>query len=262
MNANRVLKKVRAVIEKGPSTARNIVFSRFDYWPTGRLRNEAMRNMPVYCISLLNSKRRRGIIESQVSQLGLTAFEFIDAIDASKLDVPELVRTGIYDEAATKKIHGYTLSKSQIACSLSHGLAYDTIVARGHEVAMVIEDDALFVASQMDRVDLGVLPKDWDVVFLSSFVGDRPLGKRVAGILYPGDAYGGSAAAYVLSKKGAKRFAADYKPVNQAADGYTGRKDVVRFISSPDCVLNGSLCYYYNSLVDSTIPVIGRPKSS
>lgn len=254
MGVKNLLKKARALVVKGPAIARNIVFSQFDYWPTRRLRNEAIRNLPIYCVSMTTATRRRRIVERQVAQMGVASFEFVDAIAGFNLDLSELALQGLYDDAAARRFHNRSLTPSEIACSLSHGRAYEIIGASGHEVSIVVEDDTLFIPSRMDRLDLGAFPPGWDIVFLNSFIENGPPRRRISGSLYYGDAYTGSAAAYLVSRKGARRLADGYKPVVHAADGYVGRTDVTRLMVYPDCVLNGSVCHYYTNTVQYIRP--------
>ena len=249
MDFKQLVNKFHAVVVKGPAIARNIVFSQFDYWPTRRLRNEEIRNLPIYCVSMTSATRRRRIIERQVAEMSLEAFTFVEAIAGDNLDLVDLEQQGLYDDAAAKRFHERSLSLSEIACSLSHGRAYDIIVSRGHEVSMVIEDDSLFVPSRMDRLDLSALPPGWDIAFLNSFIENGRPRRRISGSLYHGDAYTGSCAAYLVSKKGAQRIAEGYKPVIHAADGYVGRSDIMRLMYYPDCVLNGSVSHYYSNTV-------------
>lgn len=249
MDARWLLKKTSAVIRKGPATARNILFSRFDYWPVRKLRNEALLDTPVYCINLPSDTRRRSMIDRQLRGLGFKQFEFVDAVVVPPLDFEVLARDGIYNDAATRQFHPRSLTKNEISCSLSHGRCYDLIVSKGHERALILEDDALFMPARLDDVDISALPADWDVLSLSSFLKDKPPRHRVAGRIFHGDAYWGSAAAYIVSAKGVKLLAAGYKPVVHAADGYLGRDDLKLFMCYPDSVLNGSVCYFYNTAI-------------
>lgn len=255
MNLRQIGKKARAIVVKGPATARNMVFSWFDFWPTRRLRNDAVRKLPVYCVSLPNEVRRRRILSRQVEQLGFDHFEYIDGVIGSELDPAELDRQGIYDDRRSMELRQRSLTRSEIACSLSHGRAYDRIVERGHDIALVIEDDVLFMPSRLDRIELDKLPAGWDIAFLNSFVDQGRPRRLVAGRLYEGDAYTGSSAAYLVSAQGVRKLAADYKPVVMAADGYTGRNDLARYMYYPDCALNGSVCHYYNSAIQFLRPI-------
>lgn len=255
MDIQFLLKKSRAVIVKGPAVARNVAFSLFDYWPIRRLRNDSIRNLPIYCVSPVAAIRRRRIITSQASRMGLTAFAFVDAIASDRLDRDDLQRQGLYDDAAAKLFHQRSLTLSEIACSLSHGRAYDLIVSRAHEISMIIEDDSLFVPSRLDRIRLDDLPDGWDIAFLNSFIEQGRPQRPISGMLYHGDAYTGSSCAYLVSRRGARLLAEGYKPVIHASDGYAGRNDLFRLVYYPDCVLNGSVCHYYDSTIEYIRPV-------
>lgn len=250
MNMHWLLKKSWAVIVKGPGVARNIIFSQFDFWPARPLRNEQIRNLPIYCLSLPTATRRRRILEKQVADMKLKDFVFVDAVNGHNLDVSQLIRQNVYDDAAANRYHHRSLTRSEIACSLSHGKAYEMIVMSGHEVAMIVEDDALFIPSRLDRVNLDSLPADWDIVFLNSFIENGRPRRAISDFLYYADAYTGSAAAYLVSRKGAQRIAQAYRPVIHAADGLLARGDFLRFMYYPDCVLNGSVCHYYDNTVE------------
>ena len=254
MDVQLLLRKSRAVVVKGPAVARNVAFSLFNYWPTRRLRNDSIRNLPIYCVSPVAAIRRRRIIRNQVLGMGLTAFAFVDAIASDRLDRDDLQRQGLYDDAAAKTFHHRSLTPSEIACSLSHGRAYDLIVSHTHEISMIIEDDSLFVPSRLDSIRLDDLPDGWDIAFLNSFVEQGRPQRRIAHTLYFGDAYTGSSCAYLVSRKGVRLLAEGYKPVIHASDGYAGRNDIFRLAYYPDCVLNGSVCHYYNSTIEYIRP--------
>jgi glycosyl transferase, family 25 len=261
MNFRSVCKKLGAVVRKGPATARNIAFSRLDYWPVRHLSNDAVRNIPIYCVSLESAVRRRGMVSQQIQRMGMTRLVFVDAVKLTEADRTSLGQQGFYDEAAAQHYHQRPLTISEISCSLSHGRAYDLIVEAGDPIAMVIEDDCLFMPSQLDRIDLQALPHGWDLAFLNSFMENGRPRRRIAGNLFHGDAYTGSSAAYLVSAQGARTLAAGYKPVVHAADGYAGRNDVNRFMYYPDCALNGSVCYYYNSSIDYVRNVVKQPEA-
>jgi GR25 family glycosyltransferase involved in LPS biosynthesis len=248
MNVKAIVKKSRAVLRKGPSVARNILYSQFDYWPARRLQNDAIRNLPIYCISMSNATRRRQVMESQVRGMELSAFTFVEAVSSDNLDHAALQREGLYDDAKANRYHERSLT--EIACSLSHGQIYDLVVSRGHEVAMIVEDDSLFIPSRLDKIVLEDLPAGWDIAFLNSFIENGRPRRRIAGSLYDGDAYTGSSGAYLVSQGGAQKLADGYKPVIHATDGYTGRNDISRFMYYPDCVLNGSVCHYFDNTVE------------
>lgn len=165
----RIIAKGRAVVTKGPATLRNIVFGKLGIWPVGRLGNQALRDLPTYCISLKRAEERRILMQRQADGLGLNRFEIVDAINSRDLSYEGLARDGLYDEAGSSQCHGSRISLNYIAGSLSHAAVYDLIVARGHRWTLVLEDDALFITRRYNRIALDRLPADAEVVFLNTF---------------------------------------------------------------------------------------------
>lgn len=268
-----VLRKCKAVAVKGPATLRNIVYGRFGYWPVARLKDPALRDMPIYCIALRSAVERRALILRQAEGLGFTNLRIVDAVESAGLDYATLERDGLYDDALARRFHGRSLSKNELGCSLSHGLVYEMIAAEDHPIAMVVEDDALFISRRMDQIRLAELPADFDLVYLNSFRDKLPPTDRISGNLYGAMSYTGSTAAYFISRRGAEKLARAYKPVVHAADGLLGRSidhagssagsvtsegartSLRSYQIIPDCVLNGSVCYYHQSLVATRKPV-------
>jgi glycosyl transferase family 25 len=233
-------------------------FGRYGRWPVSRLQNAEIRNLPMYCISLASAVRRRELVTRQARLLGLTHFHLVEAVDAASLTTGTLQAGDLYDEASAIKYHGRPLTRGEIACSLSHGDLYERIIAAGHPYAVILEDDALFVPTRLDRLNLGDLPADFDVVFLNSFRDQEPPQGRIRHNIYSDASYEGSAAAYLVSRKGAEKLSRACRPVIHAADGLLGRSmkslsgqqhsfrqqgartEITSYIIYPDCVLNGS----------------------
>ncbi len=247
--------KAGAILRKGPATARNIVFSWFDYWPTRPLRNAAMLKLPVYCITQRQERRRRRIVEGQLDTLGFGSVEFVEAVPETGLSLAEIEAMGSYDEAAARSHHGRPLSPGEVSCSLKHGRCYELIASRGQDAALIIEDDVLFVPSRLEKVDLAGLPTGWDVVYLNSFTNNGRPRQALAGALYDDRAHTGSAAAYLITGACAAHLATRYKPVIHAGDGFLSRAGLRQYMYYPDCVLNGSVCHYYRSTSQYVPPV-------
>lgn len=262
-----LLQKSKAVVRKGPSTLRNLVYSRLGVWPVDRIDGSDLQTIPTYCISLAGDTRRRRLVQDQVRGLGLERFEFVDAIDARTLDRQQLIAAGQLDDATTLKFHSRLLTINEVACSLSHGIAYRRIAERGHPVALVLEDDALFISRRARSFRLSDVPSDFDCVFLNAFLFEEPPRGHLKGMVFRDTSYSGSAAAYLLSARGAQKLAAACLPVIHAADGLLGRcleladgqshpfrqrgatTTIRGYIVHPDCVLNGSASYYHLSEV-------------
>ncbi len=227
-------------------------------WRVSQLKNAEFRQLPVYCISLASKTERRDLIARQVEGLGLARFQFVDAVSAKEIDIAALIDEGVYDEAAAIRYHGRPLRPEEVACSLSHGKAYERILAEQHPLALVIEDDALFVPHRIDRLRLRDLPQDLEILFLNSFRTQEPPEGWVKDTIYRDVSYDGSTAAYLLTRAAAEKLSRVYKPVIHAADGLVGRSlklvdgqehefrqqgvtiELTSYLCYPDCIHNGS----------------------
>ena len=266
VRARKIASRLSNAVIHTPMIIRHGVYSALNIWPHAKRLSPPWQDIPIYCISMKASIHRRAIVSQQIETLGVRSFTFIDAPDLTAASLADLEAQGLYDNDEAIRYHSGPLRPAQISCSLAHGMAYDQMLADGHPSAMIIEDDALFMSKNFESVDLGDLPSDFDIVFLNSFRYTKQPTDRISGCIFGTESYKGSTAAYVLSDVGARKLAAAYKPVIHAADGLVGRcmewpedlehpfkrkgaRTTLRsYLVSPDLVLNGSDCYYYNSI--------------
>ena len=96
--------------------------------------------IPVLVISLKNETARREAVSAHLKECGFD-FEFFDAIDGRQMDVLEHPR---YDSITRRRCHGRDLKPGELGCSLSHRAAYEEIIKRNLDYALIIEDDARF----------------------------------------------------------------------------------------------------------------------
>lgn len=113
----------------------------------------------VYVISLLRDKERREKIQSDFSSLGID-FQFFDAIDAKDERNSDLI------DGMKHAGLGSVMTNGEIACTLSHQFIYKDIVEKGHEWAIILEDDVIvdrrfkdFLAS-FNNKEMSKLEKD------------------------------------------------------------------------------------------------------
>ncbi len=262
-NYNRIAK--RKLVVRAPLFFLYKIYSALEYFPSGMISNQDLRDMPIYCIHLRRSKKRRKMLEKQVVKAGFLNFQFIEAIDGSLLDISKLVADGDYDDDLAIKYHNRSLSPAEIAISLSHGKVYDRIVKENHKIALIIEDDTIFLTKHINEIDISSFPSDWDVVFLYSTLNARPPKGQIKGKLHSIESWIGAAGAYLVSAEGASKLSKVYKPVIHASDGLLGRcmdypegcdhtfkqqgarTKINAYLIYPDCVLNGSVCGFYGS---------------
>jgi len=267
-NLARIWRKSKAIARKGPSTLRNIVYARLGYWPVSRIDGCDIQPIPTYCVSLTRAQSRRRLMAKQAETMGLSRFRILDAVDSRNLDYERLKQDGLYDETVCRKYHPNGLSLNEIACSLSHATVYDLIVENGDPVALIVEDDALFVTRRVSRFRLADIPADFDVVFLNAFLDREPPRGHIQGMIYDDSSFAGSAAAYIVSAQGARKLRNVSRPVIHAADGLLGRSmctlpgeenhpfrqrgaatTITGYILYPELVINGSIGHYHLSEV-------------
>lgn len=264
-SSHPALVKLKAVAKRGLPSLRNVVFSWFGYWPASSLHGHWLVDMPIYCISLARAQRRRAVIASQAERLGLKRLVLVDAVDASTLSYDRLKADGLYDHEESLRWHAKGLTINEIACSLSHVECYRRIVADDAPMALVIEDDALFRAGRLRKLQLDAIPEWADIAFLNAFYKRTPPNGALGGGWYSDESYEGSAAAYLLPKRTAETLVQAAVPVVHAADGLLGRAlawsgsgahafrqqgcslSFRTVMAWPEAVTNGSTEHYYRS---------------
>ncbi|CAG8607271.1 23091_t:CDS:1, partial [Racocetra persica] len=110
----------------------------------------------IYVLNLESRRDRREKLENLEKKLNLK-FEFFPAVSQD-------------DENALKELEVETsvLNPAQISCYLSHYKIYQSIIQRGYDSALILEDDVDFelnIASIISDT-YRVLPSDWDIFFL------------------------------------------------------------------------------------------------
>ncbi len=183
---------------------------------------------PIWIISLSRSADRRAIMADHMKRLGLP-YEFVDAVDGSKLSAEELA--AVYSREEAVRHLGRPLTRGEIGCSLSHLEACRRLIDSGLEEAIVLEDDVILdpaLESVMERRRL--LPDGWDLVHLHvgdpghepivSIWGKRSLGGSHRAVRFTTQVDG--AYGYLLRRGAAERILKHGYPVWLAADHYTG----------------------------------------
>lgn len=119
--------------------------------------------MKIYIINLKRSKERRKLMETQMENCPFS-YEFIDAIDGRKFNDNEFAKHVDYQKHL---IAPYYLSKTAVACTISHQFVYDKMLTDGIEIGLVLEDDVILkvdffnlVGELLDKV------KDDEIILL------------------------------------------------------------------------------------------------
>ncbi len=98
----------------------------------------------IYIVNLKKDKNRRENIIREVEKQNLTNYEIIDAVDGNKLNQNELDVATFRNK---KHVNPWNskMSPTQIGCALSHIKVYENFIKTEFEVALILEDDAIFV---------------------------------------------------------------------------------------------------------------------
>jgi glycosyl transferase family 25 len=97
-------------------------------------------------------------------------YEIFHGQDKLELDREDLLRRGVYDDRAARRLHrqGRGMHLGQVACALSHVAVWRRIVGEGQRRVLVFEDDAVPVEGAIDRAPeaLAQLPESWELLYL------------------------------------------------------------------------------------------------
>lgn len=133
----------------------------------------------IFVINLARSTERLANSQRQLAAHGLN-FERIDAIDGATLTPAQ--RAINYSPSLNKQKYHYPLSAGQIGCYLSHRKAWQTIVDRQLDYAIVLEDDFILKNDLNHTIkNIEQAPIDWQMIKLSAYQNrTRPIAYQVA----------------------------------------------------------------------------------
>ena len=127
--------------------------------------------VPIIYINLASRTDRRDFMENQFAQLGLVA-ERLEAVTIA--EVPQTLRDYHAGPRPLRRC-----SPGAIACSLSHAAAWQMMLDRGYDSAIVLEDDAILDASLVPFTVPGALARlNADIIKLETWRKTVTLGTR------------------------------------------------------------------------------------
>ncbi|PRW32880.1 histone H3 [Chlorella sorokiniana] len=152
--------------------------------PTGA----AFPHFPVYVISLERAGGRRAAAEGQLLSRGINT-TFFDAVDGAQQPLPGADVDWYVSGARWSGISGDRPGgrwHRKIAADLSHYRLMHRLLASGHEMQLVLEDDfRLLVDGQewLHRLQavMQQLPSDWEILWLNHGKGRRSAGLPLVG---------------------------------------------------------------------------------
>lgn len=98
----------------------------------------------IYIVNLKKDKKRRTNIIKEMQKQKLDNYEIIEAIEGDKLNKNNL-RTVTFKNKKNLNPWNSKMSSSQIGCALSHIKIYKKFLKTKYEIALILEDDAIFL---------------------------------------------------------------------------------------------------------------------
>lgn len=192
--------------------------------------------MKTYIISLAGETERRKHILQECARFDIEA-EITDAVDMRQANQTDIERlSGKLTHLKPKKQRW--LSKGELGCALSHHQIYQKIIQNQDEFALILEDDAEFIANPNILLDSGSLKNiyqqyPFDVLligyvkilpqYLPYFYRRIPIKTRAQlhdfRLGTPWEQYACGTVAYIITRQGAEKLlAATAKPCATADD--------------------------------------------
>lgn len=129
---------------------------------------EALHNYydKIYVLSVRSAVERRELFAQRF--LGLR-YSFFYGADKNEFSIPDLEEKNIFSEDRARLQHrfGKTMRPGEIACSWSHRMMYEEMIAANYSRILVFEDDAVPDPAMMPLIPtiLGEIPQDAELLF-------------------------------------------------------------------------------------------------
>ena len=179
---------------------------------------------PVFVINLERSVHRRQYAIDHLAGHGVQA-RIVPAVDGNTLDLDELSQQGVYDDSLARQKFSRSLSRNEIACTLSHVNVWRKMIADDVPMAMILEDDVMLAPDIADAITaaLDQAPANWDIIQLYHDCREQiPIGEHLVRFPCTSRMPVGSAG-YLIRRSGAEKMVAHALPVCYPADSLLGR---------------------------------------
>ncbi len=120
----------------------------------------------IYVLSVQAATERRELFAERFEGLNFT---FFFGADKNQFTVEETIQKGIYSEALTMKHHRFNkvMKHGELACSWSHKMMYEDMLANNYDRILIFEDDAVPDPERMKQIPviLKEIPPDNELLF-------------------------------------------------------------------------------------------------
>jgi glycosyl transferase family 25 len=229
----------------------------------------------IYVLSVEPAAARRELFAERFKGLD---YSFFFGADKNKFSIEEVKEKGVFSEKLTRHHHRYskTMKHGEIACSWSHKLMYEDMLANNYNRILIFEDDAIpdpVVVKQIPAI-LQEIPDNCELLMwgwnkngvttmfthfkqfiyqIQHSIGKLKWDDRIISNLYarPYSKYLKKAGfhdytnAYAINRSGAEKILKMQTPIQYIADNllaHAAAKEILNcFITWPQVFLNGSL---------------------
>ena len=105
----------------------------------------------IYVVNLKKDKDRRKNIINEIEKQNIKDYEIIDAINGNELNDKELNNASYKDKNLINPWN-IKMSPSQVGCALSHIKIYKKFIETEYNLALILEDDAVFVQNFSEEI--------------------------------------------------------------------------------------------------------------
>lgn len=120
----------------------------------------------IYVLSVAAAEARRKDFEKRFTGL---EYEFFFGADKNKFEIEDIKANGTFSEELTRKNHRFskTMKPGEIACSWSHRMMYEDMLAQGYNRVLILEDDAVPDEKMLQQIPeiLEELPPTCELLF-------------------------------------------------------------------------------------------------
>jgi len=121
----------------------------------------------VFVITLQRATDRHAHIQQELDGLN---FELFFGKDKQQFSVEELKQKGLYNESLARQHHRYgkCMQPGMIGCSWSHVEVYKTIIEKGYQQVLILEDDVVINKQHVSNWPevQKELPPNWELLYL------------------------------------------------------------------------------------------------
>lgn len=182
-----------------------------------------LNNFITYIVNLKKHKKRKANIIRELKRQGIKKFKFIEAINGYGLKKSEIKKIIYKNHQGINKWNS-KMSMGQIGCALSHLKIYKLILKERFDVALILEDDAIFkkkLDKKLQEFILKNFTKKPQVTLISEikeFYKNSIIKKNQYGIVDVTNAF--FTHAYFINKGAAKKILKFNYPIKTVADNF------------------------------------------